>query len=257
VFARPLDVERRTKGVGSKLAVSLAMSVLGLLLLLSFAIRIDSNDAQVHSIRAAYLVTQGNLDRAIIESDQAIRLNPNDALPHIFRAVYLVKQGNLDRAIIELDQAIRLNSNNARAYWLRGLAKEQNGDIEGAIADLALAIQDNPARDDGGHGESSLLPPSKSAEAHNHVAWLLATAAQPGIRDGRRALESALKACELTQWKNAAFIDTLAAAYARSGDFAKAAEWQQKAATDPRLGRDDSALQRLRLYQAGKAYPPD
>ena len=36
-------------------------------------------------------------------------------------------------------------------------------------------------------------------------------------------------------------------AYARSGDFAKAGEWQQKAAADPKQERDDSVLQRLRI----------
>jgi len=33
----------------------------------------------------------------------------------------------------------------------------------------------------------------------------------------------------------------------RTGDFAKAVEWQRKATADPRLKGNDGALQRLRL----------
>ena len=45
-------------------------------------------------------------------------------------------------------------------------------------------------------------------------------------------------------------VDTLAAAYARNGDFAKAVEWQRKAMTEPQLKGSDraQAQERLRLY---------
>jgi len=33
----------------------------------------------------------------------------------------------------------------------------------------------------------------------------------------------------MTDWKNLSYLDTLAAAYARAGDFAQAVEWEQRA----------------------------
>jgi hypothetical protein len=39
----------------------------------------------------------------------------------------------------------------------------------------------------------------------------------------------ATKACEMTGWKNYKYLETLAAAYARTGDFKHATEWEQRA----------------------------
>jgi len=65
--------------------------------------------------------------------------------------------------------------------------------------------------------------------AFNDLAWLLATCPEESLRDGRRAVELATRSCELTEWKGAGTLGTLAAAYAETGDFDKAVEWQEKA----------------------------
>ena len=50
----------------------------------------------------------------------------------------------------------------------------------------------------------------------NDLAWLLATAPDARFRDGPRAVEHATRACELSGWRDAAALDTLAAAYAET-----------------------------------------
>ncbi len=93
-----------------------------------------------------------------------------------------------------------------------------------------------------------------SAYLHNNKAWLLATCPDDAVRDGELAIEHATKACELSGWNNVMFLDTLAAAYAETGDFESAVKWQEEAI---RLDNGAFAVdfqKRLRLFKAGKAY---
>ena len=58
------------------------------------------------------------------------------------------------------------------------------------------------------------------AFAHNSVAWLLTFCPDREIRDGKLAVESGTIACKLSNWKEPEFLDTLACAYAATGDLA-------------------------------------
>ena len=98
-------------------------------------------------------------------------------------------------------------------------------------------------------------PPSRIT-----LARLLAAADKRELRDGKKAVELALKACELTEWKKPGYLDTLAAAYARTGDFEQAVKWQEKAiegmkSFDQSFRRE--AQGRLRSYRNRKPVPPD
>ena len=64
-------------------------------------------------------------------------------------------------------------------------------------------------------------------EAHVMSAWIRAACMDPRYRDGKRALESATRACELTNWQDIDALEALAAALAEVGNFAEAAERQQ------------------------------
>jgi tetratricopeptide (TPR) repeat protein len=92
------------------------------------------------------------------------------------------------------------------------------------------------------------------AEHLNGNAWRQATYPVAELRNGPEAIENATKACELTNWQNPEYVDTLAAAYAEAGDFAPAVEWQKKAIAllteEPRPRSDFEA--RLKLYESGQ-----
>ncbi len=97
---------------------------------------------------------------------------------------------------------------------------------------------------------------SVTLRRHNGRAWICATCSDPKYRDGKKAVESATRACELTSWKNASFIDTLAAACAEAGDFASAVKWQEKALGLPVRGepRRNAFDSRMALYETKKPY---
>jgi WD40 repeat protein/serine/threonine protein kinase len=97
------------------------------------------------------------------------------------------------------------------------------------------------------------------ALSYNDLAWLQATCPDTEFRDGVKAIENATKACELTNWKKASYVNTLAAAYAKTGDSVSAVKWQKKAIE--LLGESERAKvvqgnyeARLKLYQSGQPY---
>jgi tetratricopeptide (TPR) repeat protein len=98
----------------------------------------------------------------------------------------------------------------------------------------------------------------ESPTSLNNLAWFWATCPEEKHRNGAKAIEYATRACELTNWENVSYVDTLAAAYAEADDFDSAVKWQKKAIE---LITEENPVQwriefteRLELYQSGKAY---
>jgi len=67
----------------------------------------------------------------------------------------------------------------------------------------------------------------------------------------------ARKACDLSEWKNPEYLDTLAASYARVGDFGNATTWQEKALQLFEKGKKAEAQERLNLYRKHRPWPSD
>jgi tetratricopeptide (TPR) repeat protein len=185
------------------------------------------------------LELKGNMDWAIAEYREAIHLDRSYTYAYVFLGRTLQAKGDLEGAIAEYKEALRLDPKYAVAHYRLGVALADKKDPEGAIAECREAIR--------------FLP--NFVDAHHCLAWLLA-AGPDGTRDGRRAVEHATRACELTAWKNPDPLDNLAMAYAEAGDFDKAVEYQKKALSFPEFEKRDGAdgRQRLELYAQKKPY---
>ena len=205
------------------------------------AIRLDPKFARAYYNRGVSYQQLGQNERAIKDYGEAIRLEPKFADAYASRGTAHENLKQYEEAIRDYTEATKLNPQDAASFANRASSYDKLGRYEEAIKDYNEAIRIDPGDDD----------------ALDSLAWLLATAKNPAVRDGKRAVELALKACELTGWREPGHIDTLAAAYARTGDFASAVKWQMKALEDREFAKDKDAQERLKLYRAGKPYPPN
>jgi hypothetical protein len=64
----------------------------------------------------------------------------------------------------------------------------------------------------------------------------------------------ALKACELSDWKMGEYLDTLAAAYARTSDFDNAVKWEEKALEKSKSAKPSEFHERLDFYRQRKPW---
>jgi tetratricopeptide (TPR) repeat protein len=93
------------------------------------------------------------------------------------------------------------------------------------------------------------------AEALNDLAWFLATCPKSNLRDGTNAVAYGEKAVAATDRKNSSYLDTLAAAYAEAGQFAKAIAVAKEALALPHSAEDEPGLaSRLKLYESNSPY---
>ena len=100
----------------------------------------------------------------------------------------------------------------------------------------------------------TLLATSDSIEWLNQLASMLATCPSAAIRNGSEAIELAQKAVARSGGQDPIYLDTLAAAYAESGDFAKAVETAEQATALAYRQNKFTLVSRLRsrisLYKA-------
>ena len=237
---------------------------------------IDPSLAVAHSNLGRYLVHHGQLTEGMECLQNALAINPDLGMAHLSLADAMTTNKDFDQAEDHYQRTIELGVKVAETHLqLAGICRIQNR-LSEAIEHCRRAIE---AREDyiAAHHNlaTALQAEGNDVEAVKHfyraveldpqfvlslnnLAWILATHPDPKIRQKDEALTFARRAADATKYQAAGILDTLAAAYANSGQFEEAVETAHSALKLLTSSDQDAfkqeILQRIQVYQQGKAF---
>lgn len=163
----------------------------------------------IRFVKGEYAAARGHYDTAIRADQKAWQA-------YYDRAVLSFTERRWALAVQDLNEAMRLHPTFLRIALLRAESNEALGKYGEAIAELDHLLK-------------LRLTDETAGRAYNTRAWIRVTSRNPAFRNGRLAVDDATLACSLSQWKSPHHIDTLAAAYAETGDFDSAVRYEQQA----------------------------
>jgi len=174
------------------------------------------------------LATAGRAGEAAAEYARALAFDPKRSHARAARGMLLMKRGQFREAAAELQLAVDAGAADVEVYNALAFALLQTGDVRRAATVLERAVAAHP----------------ESVNLTHNLARLLATATDPTVRDGSRAVELALDVCARTDSRDPRALDTLAAAYSAAGriDLARATALRAEARARE-LGDADTAAE--------------
>jgi tetratricopeptide (TPR) repeat protein/membrane protease YdiL (CAAX protease family) len=213
------------------------------------ALSLDRNQSWTYHVRGAAYYALGDCGNALPDLKRYTDSAKNDILDSDAVndlediAVCAISNHDLSLATIAVNEAVagvqehRL-SPRSDPFVYRAIVENWKGEYQKEHDDLVRALAVDP----------------NSSAALNDLADLLSNCPQAKYRDGKKAIEYAKRACELTSWRDPFEIETLAASYAESGDFTLAVKWETKAIALLTPPDRTNALLRLQLYQNHKPW---
>jgi protein O-mannosyl-transferase len=208
----------------------------------ALAVRRDYADASCNL--ASALLSNGDLDGAIAYYSACLAVSPNQVEAQYNLATVLLRKGRTDEAMAHYQRVLELSPDNADARANLGSVFLAKGRVRDAIAQYRDVLR--------------IAPDNMTAQSN--LAWLLATAADPSLRNGSEAVLLSERAeSENSRSENRPLmLRILAAAYAETGRFAEANATAQQA-LQAAEAQGNSALSsalkgEIALYQLGLPY---
>jgi tetratricopeptide (TPR) repeat protein len=212
-----------------------------------------------HGLRAQTLASLERLDEAIAEMKTLAEAAPEQPEFRLQLAMYYLYDKQTEEAIREYGEIIERDDHDEEdedgdpdksqseelAERVRFQALRGRADAYLNIGEHAKAVKDF---------EKALMLEPEDTLVLNNFAWVLATSPEDDVRDGKRAVELATKAVELTDEKEAHILSTLAAAHAETGDFDAARKWSQKSVDMNDPEHAEQLAKELASYQEDKPW---
>ncbi|MFT7642990.1 MAG: tetratricopeptide (TPR) repeat protein, partial [Pirellulaceae bacterium] len=178
-------------------------------------------------LRSMISAQEKNYTAAIADMEKVLKQDPSNLQWNLQLGGYLATSGRPRKAVELFTKLVEKNPKSWQARRARADTLLTISDHKSAVADYEIALKEKP-------DHSGML---------NNLAWVLATAPDDKLRNGKRAVELATAACEGTKYEAAHILSTLAAAYGEIGDFETAKKWSRKAVE---LGGDDEVSEQLK-----------
>ncbi len=205
------------------------------------AVEIDPTDKQTLGIIGMIQARQGRFEQAKQNLLKAIIDNPkfNDGL--LTLGVINHQQGNLGAARMYYQRVLDNHPQNTPANEKLGLLLWEQGHWQEAMDHCLTAYRADPSRVLAGRRAADAMgnlgqvdqalnlyreiyeQGDRSPQLLNELAWTLALKSDP------KAVTLAQQTAKMTDYQVALVLDTLATAYAGTGDFDQAVHWTQKA----------------------------
>ena len=208
----------------------------------SKAVRIAPNDPDAQVALGNALLQKERIDDAIVHYQKALSIRPDYFLAHHSLSHAFLEKGEIDAAIPHCRAELLIQPENADAHTNLAIALDEKGQTAEAIMHYRKAVEIAP----------------RSLSAANNLAWLLATCSDASLRNGDKALELAVQANQLSHDANPLVLRTLAAAYAETRQFGKAAETAHAALHLAKMQGDKSLAaelqQEIPFYEVSLPY---
>jgi tetratricopeptide (TPR) repeat protein len=242
------------------------------------ALEVNPADAEAHNNLGATLFASGRADEAIAHYQKALEIQPNYSDASCNLANALLSNGDLNGAITHYSACLARSPNQPDAQYNLASALFRTGRTDEAIAHFQKLLQLRPQNADAcANLGSALLAKGRvrdaiaqyrdalriapdNVAAQSNLAWLLATAADPSLRNGSEAVLLAERAeSENSRSENRQLVlRILAAAYAEAGRFNEAKEAAQQALQAAEIQGNSNLSRALReeisLYELGLPY---
>lgn len=239
---------------------------------LNQAYTLEPDNLGVLLLRASVYQELKQNAKAMADVDQVLKLQPGLPPAVRFRAMLLADAKKVGQAISELQQFLKKHPDDEPALLQLAMLHTADDRPRKAIEIYAQILAKEPddwlalrGRADAllsvGKQAESLIDYEKALKLRpeddgilNNLAWVLATSPDAKVRNGKRAIELATKACKLTDYKAAHILSTLGAAYAETGDFETAKKWSRKAIELGRKDQKEDLKKELASYEQRKPW---